>query len=87
MQDTDVSKCENHSGGKWPRYEKDVIDKNGIVLAKKGKPYHVHYIIPLSCGGPHEWWNIHPIPINKIGELWKQGSALMRMRNETRGTK
>ncbi len=43
-----------------PLYDKDIFDKSGSILRKKGDPYDAHHIIEQNYGGPHEWWNMHP---------------------------
>ena len=55
-----IKEWEEKTGQKWPRYEKDVLSKNGRPYLKKGDPHDAHHIIENTHGGPHEWWNIHP---------------------------
>lgn len=37
-----------------------VKSKRGKVLRNPTSPYDAHEIIPNMCGGPLEWYNIHP---------------------------
>ena len=48
---------EQQTGKKWPMYEEDVMIKGKNA---KGTALDVHHIIPVSHGGPNEWWNVHP---------------------------
>ena len=48
------------TGQEWPVYKKNYYNEEGKIIKKQGKPYDGHHIIPVSHGGPNEWWNIHP---------------------------
>lgn len=60
VKDKLIKEWEKETGQKWPRYEEDVLGKNGKPYLRKGDPYDAHHIIENTHGGPHEWWNIHP---------------------------
>ncbi|HCU06149.1 MAG TPA: hypothetical protein DIC42_00990 [Holosporales bacterium] len=54
-----------HMGGTtkvrdWPKYTKDVLGKDGKLIAKSDTQFQAHHIIPQQVKGPHEWWNMHP---------------------------
>ncbi|WP_327210835.1 HNH endonuclease [Rhizobium leguminosarum] len=51
-----------NTGRPWPKYEKDILSKNGRPYRKAGDDWEAHHIIPKDKGGPHEWWNVHPVP-------------------------
>ena len=55
-----IQKWEKETENKWPRYEKDVKNKFGMVVRKAGALYDAHHIIELSHGGPNKSWNIIP---------------------------
>lgn len=58
-----IKKWELETGRQWPRYLKDVMSSDGKrVVAREGNAYDAHHIIPKNIGGPHEWWNMHPVP-------------------------
>ena len=56
-----VNDWERHTGQIWPRYTSDVFN-NGVRVARKGDMYEAHHMIPKQIGGPHQWWNMHPVP-------------------------
>ncbi|MEG4416964.1 HNH endonuclease signature motif containing protein, partial [Microcoleus sp. C2C3] len=37
-------------------------NKSGKTIAEPGDLYEAHHVIPKNIGGPHEWWNMHPVP-------------------------
>lgn len=57
-----VAMWERQTGRTWPRYQSDTFAKNGQRVGKAGEQYDAHHIVPKGQGGPHEWWNMHPIP-------------------------
>ena len=58
-----IKEWEEKTGQKWPLYEKIAI-KGGKKLIEDAN-YHAHHIIPVSHGGPNEWWNIYPaLPVD-----------------------
>ncbi len=62
---------------KWPTYEKI----NPITGKKQLQDYQAHHIIPQQVGGPHEWWNIHPMrdASTHQGGIHGSGSELSRV--------
>jgi BirA family biotin operon repressor/biotin-[acetyl-CoA-carboxylase] ligase len=46
----------------WPTHTENVYTKSGEILYEAGSPYEIHHIIHQSHRGPHEWWNVYPIP-------------------------
>jgi hypothetical protein len=56
------SDWEKNTGQKWPTYLENGYKKNGGTLYEVGDPYQIHHIIHQSHGGPHKWWNVHPVP-------------------------
>jgi hypothetical protein len=62
VRDRAVKAWEQHTGSAWPRHTNVVYGKNGNVLARIGDPYEAHHVIPKQIGGPHAWWNMHPVP-------------------------
>jgi predicted ribonuclease toxin of YeeF-YezG toxin-antitoxin module len=80
-----IKQWEANTGQKWPTYQSNVLKPDGSVLAKQGSKYDAHHIIPKGEGGPHEWWNMHPVPrpmhqadVHGSGSLLKQFLALGR---------
>jgi predicted ribonuclease toxin of YeeF-YezG toxin-antitoxin module len=63
LRDSLIADWETHTGQKWPTYEKDLFDTAGRRVAEAGKQYQFHHIIPQQYGGPHAWWNGHPVPV------------------------
>jgi hypothetical protein len=57
-----IQQWETENGMAWPRHLVDVFGKNGKIVAQKGDLYEAHHIIPKNIGGPHEWWNMYPVP-------------------------
>ena len=56
---------EKNTGQKWPQYGKWNEDKK--IWQKVD--VDLHHIIPQRYGGPHEWWNAHPMhPGNHTGK-------------------
>ena len=51
---------ERETKQKWPRYEKNVLDRKGKVVRREGQYYDVHHIIELSFAGPDVWYNLFP---------------------------
>ena len=76
FRDCLISEWEKNTDQTWPQYSNDILNGKGIRIARKGHRYHVHYIIPLQLGGSHEWWNIHPIPIDKLSDIHGPESQL-----------
>ena len=52
---------EKNTGRMWPRYQKDICNKAGNVVRRKGAFYDMHHILELSYGGPNEWYNMLPV--------------------------
>ena len=80
-----IREWEKNTGRTWPKYQQDVFKSDGSVLAKKGQNYEAHHIIPKNDGGPHAWWNMHPVPrpahqadVHGSGSLLNQLLALGR---------
>lgn len=52
-----INSWEKNTGQKWP--------SDNVFDPKKGefvnKDHQLHHIIPQDVGGPHEWWNAHPL--------------------------
>jgi 5-methylcytosine-specific restriction endonuclease McrA len=61
VKDNIIDQWELHTGQKWPVYAQDVLKKDGTVLFPAGSKVQAHHIIHQSHGGPHTWWNIHPL--------------------------
>jgi predicted ribonuclease toxin of YeeF-YezG toxin-antitoxin module len=57
-----IKEWEAATGQSWPKYTKDLLTADGRVFMRKGNRYDAHHIIPKKDGGPHEWWNMHPVP-------------------------
>jgi hypothetical protein len=55
-----IKEWEQQTGRTWPKYDKQVLDKNGDVFREIGDPYDAHHLIENTYGGDHKWWNIHP---------------------------
>jgi predicted ribonuclease toxin of YeeF-YezG toxin-antitoxin module len=80
-----IKQWEANTGQKWPTYSNNVLKPDGSILAKQGSKYDAHHIIPKGEGGPHEWWNMHPVPrpmhqadVHGGGSLLNQFLALGR---------
>lgn len=52
-----INTWEKQTGQKWPTYQK----WNETTKEFDTLNHQVHHIIPQQVGGPHEWWNIHPL--------------------------
>lgn len=49
------------------------------------KDYQAHHIIPQQLGGPHEWWNMHPLhPTDHLRGIHGSGSALNQIIKEVK---
>ena len=55
-----IKEWEQQTGRTWPKYDKQVLDKNGDVFREVGDPHDAHHLIENTYGGDHKWWNIHP---------------------------
>ena len=53
---------ERQTGQKWPTYDKPLMSKSGRPYKDASDDWEAHHIIPKNNGGPHEWWNMHPVP-------------------------
>ena len=64
-----INEWEANTGQKWPVYTQDLYNKANSRIAEAGKKLQIHHIIPQQVGGPHTWWNIHPlgIPDHQLG--------------------
>ncbi|TLX17118.1 HNH endonuclease signature motif containing protein [Rhizobium sp. MHM7A] len=62
VKDALIREWEAQTGLPWPKHSKTIYSKHGRILAEAGSPYEAHHIIPKSIGGPHSWWNMHPVP-------------------------
>ncbi|MBL9029162.1 MAG: HNH endonuclease [Caedimonas sp.] len=49
---------EENTGQKWPKSSLELNKKSGQMEPVNDQ---VHHIIPQKVGGPHEWWNVHPL--------------------------
>lgn len=56
-----IGKWEEKNGREWPKYERDVYDKNGNIVRKAGDYYEAHHIKPLTVGGENCAQNITPL--------------------------
>jgi 5-methylcytosine-specific restriction endonuclease McrA len=65
VKDKLIAEWQDKTGNTWPVYEENIISKNGIVQFEKGTQVQAHHLIHQSHGGPHEWWNIHPLHIKQ----------------------
>ena len=73
---------EKNTGQKWPNQLIEV-NKNGHVKTKE-RPAQIHHIIPQQYGGPHEWWNAHPLlPSQHQGGVHGSGSTLNQIIKNT----
>lgn len=86
-----ISEWENGTGQKWPKYQKvDKITGEKLIDKKTGlpdmQPAQAHHIIPQQNGGPHTWWNMHPLTAGKHhqGGVHGSGSILNQMLKEVR---
>jgi len=61
VKDKIISQWETHTGQVWPVYLQDIFQKNGSIVYPAGSQVQAHHIIHQSHGGPHIWWNIHPL--------------------------
>lgn len=82
-----IKEWEAANGKEWPRYEKDVKDKNGNVIRKAGDRYDAHHIHPLNWGGKNIASNITPLRadvhydhrgVHRIGGAYDQITKKMR---------
>ncbi|WP_338453798.1 hypothetical protein Bealeia1_01974 (plasmid) [Candidatus Bealeia paramacronuclearis] len=65
LSDAMKREWEKNTGQKWPQYGKWNELKQKIVPTD----VDLHHIIPQRYGGPHEWWNAHPVhPGNHTGK-------------------
>ena len=73
-----ISQWEKKTGQQWPVTIK-VID--GV---EKSIPHQFHHIIPQQVGGPHKWWNGHPLSRGEHhqGGVHGAGSVLNQMLKE-----
>lgn len=44
----------------WPTYTEDLYSKSGKLIRRKGQPYDMHHIQPLSLGGNNTCDNMTP---------------------------
>lgn len=44
----------------WPTYTEDLYSKSGKLIRRKGQPYDMHHIQPLSLGGDNTCDNMTP---------------------------
>lgn len=44
----------------WPTYTEDLYSKSGKLIRRKGQPYDMHHIQPLSLGGSNTCDNMTP---------------------------
>ena len=54
-KDTMIAQWQDHTGHTWPTTLK-LID--GTLQPER---HQIHHIIPQELGGPHVWWNAHPL--------------------------
>ena len=65
LRDSIKRDWEKNTGQKWPQYGK----WNERKQEWQKVDVDLHHIIPQRYGGPHEWWNAHPIhPANHTGK-------------------
>ena len=55
-----LAEWEENNNEQWPKYGKAVMTMRGRVVRAPENTYNVLKIIPLACGGPLTWFNIHP---------------------------
>jgi hypothetical protein len=58
-----VKKAWEAKNGPWPKYTSPRYSKSGNTIKKVGDDWEAHHIIPKASGGPHQAWNVHPVPI------------------------
>jgi predicted ribonuclease toxin of YeeF-YezG toxin-antitoxin module len=56
-----ITEWEKNTGSQWPKYQQNILKKDGGILFRAGSNVQAHHIIHQSHGGLHEWWNIHPL--------------------------
>ncbi len=49
------------NNSKWPTYKKDLLNKNKVILRKKGDRYDMHHIKPIQFGGENKIENMIPL--------------------------
>jgi hypothetical protein len=76
-----ISQWEKKTGAVWPKYPADMKNAAGGIHDLAGKGHQLHHIIPQQVGGPHKWWNIHPLKkgADHQGGVHGAGSALNKM--------
>jgi hypothetical protein len=77
-----ISDWEKNTGQKWPTTTKLVDDGKGNLISKPIRE-EIHHIIPQQHGGPHEWWNAHPLSrAQHQGGIHGSGSPLNQVIRE-----
>ena len=77
FKDSLISEWEAQTGQSWPRYSQPVYKKDGSIFKKIGDPYDAHHINPQQIKGQHQWWNMHPTPVDQHqGGIHGSGSKL-----------
>ncbi len=65
LRDSIKREWEKNTGQTWPQYGKWNEREQKFVPTD----VELHHIIPQRYGGPHEWWNAHPVhPANHTGK-------------------
>lgn len=88
-QDKMMEDWEKNTGQKWPTYKETIYSKNGKILKNPGDRHDIHHIIPKENGGPHEWWNAHPLefPKHHQGGVHGKGAPLGKILKEMKSEK
>ena len=82
-----IKQWEDANGKEWPKYDKDVYDKNGNLIRRAGDRYDAHHIHPLSWGGKNIVSNITPLSaevhydhrgVHRLGGAFDQITKRMR---------
>jgi 5-methylcytosine-specific restriction endonuclease McrA len=83
VQDSLKKEWSEKTGREWPSTPTGKIDP--ITKEPILAPHQAHHIIPQQLGGPHEWWNIHPIPLKgHQGGVHGSGSPLNKILKDTK---
>ena len=77
-------KGEINTGQVWPRYPSNMQAPDGSLHHLARKNHQIHHIIPQEIGGPHVWWNAHPLAAGAAhqGGIHGSGSALNQILKE-----
>jgi hypothetical protein len=75
-----ISEWEQNTGNVWPIRERMNLNTGKKELV----PDQIHHIIPQQVGGPHEWWNMHPLEAGRHhqGGVHGKDSVLRKITKE-----